>query len=471
MPVVHGIMSSYFGDYEYDVGKSMRWFQHFCDDEYVLDMNGGPRTRNLMVAWAESFPGVKFSYNTAFPFFSSVTKAAEWRQLSYERAKAAWDYQADDWVLFVDVSEGLCVDDSVAAAGFNPPVPEDDADPESLTPPQEIGAINEFKTYVEYEISQAQGVDPDVDTIFLPTWIYLGETAPYEVQITIDSVIAAQIAEAELAGGYGGLIDGFTTGELERLNTSKNETSQSEYALAGYLPRLFKVSKLDTFLAADWQLLDAWDDATALGMHQAAPEEVCSIISYAYAQWSEDPTKMTWDRLPETEDSDRGWYTRNLISNIRPVPGLANTPNGDVWADTTAGGGTEVVADRYWGWQPDELLITAATNDPTADIGPEFENSDTGTQDQFSGDFLVFDKEPVPDHSAASGGTPQGTWPSLPELRTPLYDNMFRDNIRDGLYYFDAELGPVPWNFISGAPAVPPAEWDSQLDQRDHNIV
>lgn len=480
MATVHGIMSSYFGDYEYDVGKSMRWFQYFCDDEYVLDINGGEKTRNLMVAWAESFPGVKFSYNTAFPFFQSPAKAAEWRQLSYERAKAAWkNYDPEDWVLFIDVSEGLCVDDTVTAAGFNPVVPEDDSDPETLVIPQNLGAVNEFKSYVEYEISQAQGAEQDVDTIFLPTWIYLNETAPYEVHITIDSVIAAQLAEADLAGGYGNVIDGFTNGEIERLNTAMNTTTQTEYAFAGYLPRLIKVSKLESFLdvsvdSSDWESLDDWvAHPFSGGVLDAAPTETCSIISYAYAQWSDDPTKMTWDRLPETEESDRGWYTRNLISNIRPVPGLATTVNGDTWADSTAGGGSEVVADRFWGWQPDELLITEATNDTNANVGPEFENSDTGTQDQFSGDFLIFDKEPITDHSADTAGTPnQSNWfPGLPELRTPLYDNMFRDNIRDGLFYFDKELGPVPWNFVAGAPAVPPAEWDTQLERRDHNIV
>ena len=45
-------------------------------------------------------------------------------------------------------------------------------------------------------------------------------------------------------------------------------------------------------------------------------------------------------------------------------------------------------------------------------------------------------------------------------LSTPLYTTVFRGNPREGLFYLDGQLGPVPWNYLTGQPVVDPAEWD-----------
>lgn len=107
---IHGIVSTYFGDLEYDIGKSLNWTRYFCDTSFVLDTNSADSSRRYVVDWAKTFPDVKYSVFLGNPsFFGSRFNAANWRQESYLRAKQAWNYSDDDWVLFIDGTEALNV--------------------------------------------------------------------------------------------------------------------------------------------------------------------------------------------------------------------------------------------------------------------------------------------------------------------------------------------------------------------------
>jgi hypothetical protein len=107
MPI-HGIVSTYFGDLEYDIGKSLTWTKWFCDDVYAMDINISDGSRQYVLDWNQLNTDVKYSFYSK-SFFDSTTTAATWRKTSYERAKAAWGYQSNDWVLFIDGTEGFNV--------------------------------------------------------------------------------------------------------------------------------------------------------------------------------------------------------------------------------------------------------------------------------------------------------------------------------------------------------------------------
>ena len=110
---VHGIISTYFGDLEYDIGKSFQWTQSLCKTVYVLDTNDAESSRQYVVDWDRFSPQAKYSFYSGKSFFGSPQTAADWRKESFTRALAAWNYNDDDWVLFIDGTEALNV--------FNPP--------------------------------------------------------------------------------------------------------------------------------------------------------------------------------------------------------------------------------------------------------------------------------------------------------------------------------------------------------------
>jgi hypothetical protein len=106
--VIHGVISTYFGDLEYDIGKSLNWTQYHCDTVYVLDSNTADGTRQYIIDWEHWLPKAKYSFN-ADGYFGDVNTAALWRAEAFARADAAWGYDDEDWVLFIDGTEALNV--------------------------------------------------------------------------------------------------------------------------------------------------------------------------------------------------------------------------------------------------------------------------------------------------------------------------------------------------------------------------
>jgi hypothetical protein len=409
---IHGIASSYFGDQEWDVGKSVRWLQYFCDTEYVMDANLNFRPRAYLVAWAKTFRNVKYGYFSSHDFFDGIEAAASWRQTSFAKADTAWGYDEDDWVLFVDCTEGICIDES------NPPVDLIDPDP-SLDP-----STDPFRSYVRQEIDNA---GEGAEVIYLPFWAYTRSTAPFMVYGEVDPTIIGVADSLPPGGRYQGL----TADELRRANITAQESQWDYYTNPGFLPRLVKVSALRD-PGFDWATLDTFAEEVPEGAAESLLS--LSLISYAYAQWASDP--RTIDRatgLPESEAADDGFRMRVAISNVRPIDGLDTSQ----WPpEDTA---SEVAADLPEGLMPQsESRLNAE--------GPEFDSS-------FSSQMLNFQRREVE--------VPSDIWPlDRPQLSTPLYPTSFRSNVREGLFFYNDQLGPVPWSFLTGQPAVNPSDWD-----------
>jgi hypothetical protein len=298
---IHGIVSSYFGDLEWDLGKSVRWVQFFCDTEYALDASLDSRPRDYILSWSASFPDVRFSYLSSHDFFAGPEAAAYWRAVSFERADAAWGYDDEDWVLFVDCTEGICVDTD------NPP-------PELTSPglSTDLG-LDPFKAYVTQEIDNA---GPDVEVIYLPTWVFVKNSAPFITYGTVSDEITDVIAELEPGQTYQGL----DATELALANRTENVSAYSYFTTPGYLPRLVRVSTLRSG-DFDWASMDTWAETVPEGA--GTSDMAMSLLSYAYARWTDDPAQIDPETgFPATEEVDVGFHMRSLISQVRPVEGL-----------------------------------------------------------------------------------------------------------------------------------------------------
>lgn len=414
---VHGIISSYFGDDEWDIGKSVRWTQYFCDTEYAMDVNSSNRARGYIVAWENTFPDVKYGYYSAHNFFDSVSTAADWRRSSFLQADEAWDYDDDDWVIFVDCTEGLCVDDN------NPPPGWD---------PSSIALENPFIEWITEEIAAAP---VDTEIISLKTWAFVRNSASFTVYGEIDPFLGEITQLMQGTETYQGL----TAEELRLANAVETPAAFSYYTPAGALARLIKVSALRD-PGFDWGILDRYEASPDWQANQSL-----QLITYAYARWSQDPTDVDLETgYPTSEATDDGYRMRRRISRVRPIPGLGTSS----WPPLDN-------APLFYPPLPPRLAPQSESR--MFAEGPDFSN------DEFSSDFLGFRRRSAQHHA---GGNP---WPvgSEMELTTPLYDREFRANPREGLFYVNAELGPVPWNPITGKPAVDLDEWvDANFD--DH---
>jgi hypothetical protein len=422
VPVVHGISSSYFGDDEWDVGASVRWLQYFCTTQFALDSNVASRPRSYFIAWDKVYPDAKYAYFSAHDFFDGISAAAAWRRDSFEKADAAWGYDADDWVLFVDCTEGLCVD-----TGNPPPqlTPDPDAYPLPTTgnlPPIDIRS-DPFKSYVAQEIDNAGSSG----RIYLPFWAFTRHSAPYMVYRTIDPNLESIISTLPPDGSYQGL----TVEELRRANISAQAAMYSYYTTPGFLPRLFRVSVLrdPNF---DWESLDRFV-GTVPGIYGQSQISL-SLISYAYARWTPTRTMVNLTTgYPATEQADVGFSMRQRMSQVRPITGLPHTL-----------------------WPPVDTPSEFA-----ADLAPSLEPQPGASRLNAEGaHFSAAFADQTLNFRRRAVTTPTAAWPSRPMLSTPLYPTVLRGHLREGLFFLDRELGPVPWNFVTHQAAVDQDRWD-----------
>lgn len=359
--MIHAVISSYFGDYEFDIGKSVRWAQYFVDDVFIVDSSMGSDSRNWVVAWDKTFPGVKYATLTGFPFFRDADSAAQWRATSFRLADTAYGYADDDYVLFLDTTDGLGFENTFTPTG----------DP--------------FLEWLQSEIVAG-------DVISMPFVPYVNEGPVQYATRAINDTLAAQIA-AEQATALGLSDPDARAKELARLtvleqaNTSTVFYAIPSYYFEGYVVRLVKVSTLRGWSISDWGAIDSLSVSPV-----GASASHTHIISYAYAHFSSDQATRT---APPSEALDEGWAMRKLISRVRPIADLQTTD----WA----------------------------TPDPVGATGP---NPYTGDP----GDFPI---------------------------DTPLYP-VFRSNLRDGVFYQTADLGPVPWDQVGNRPAINPTTWLTQ---------
>ena len=411
----HVIASSYFGDYEYDVGCSVRWHQYLFNTLFACDISG-VRARSHLLAWDATFPAAKFTYMRNSYFGSSPATgpaaAAAWRKDSFAKALSAWKYADEDWVFFLDCTEGLVFDIQSGAR-----------DPYEFEDP---GAAPALPSWITYLLSF---VDPAQDTLSFPFWAYTRSSAPW----VVDSIIDPVLEDALNAVQEGGTFNGLDPEVVRATNRSSHQMNHQYYTLAGYLPRAFKVSALKD-PDFDWTVLDQF-----VGYNSTVTEVGASLVSYAYARYAEPGNLDSATGTSVDEAHDVGWKMRKLVSRVRPVDGLQTTD----WADPDT-------ADEHSPLMP----VDPATGDPYeppawlvgTGILPEGFDPEDGSP------VLTFDQRQV---------EPPQPWGEEYEVDTPLYRAIpFRKAPRDGLFYLSAEKSPVPWDYVKNEPAVDPTLWD-----------
>lgn len=409
----HVIISAYFGDYEFDVGATVRWHQYFFDTCYARDVAVSSKSRSHLVAWDATFGDVRFSYSKK-PFFDlqggqDAVFAADWRKQAFLKADVAWNYRPSDWVFFLDGTECLTFDIGAGAP-----------DPERF--------VQDGEAPLSAWITQLlSSLVPGQERITFPFWAYTRSSAPWYATSIVDPDL-----EDVLDGlGTGATYNGMPVSDVRDINRSHHQFNYNYFAKGGYMARAFKVSALRD-PEFDWSQLD-----TFVEPDETVPEMGVSIVSYAYAKYG--PRE---DYDPATGSHANVYDLRSLISRVRPIDGL-----GTDFIDT---------APEYASSMPVDSATGLPYSPPPAS-GAEFDPA------QFSADLSSFDQPGVEVPSLGQ------EWPDASEyqLDTTAYGvNPFRKKVWAGLTYLavsqGGEVSPVPWNFVAGQPALDPADWAAQ---------
>jgi hypothetical protein len=301
---IHAIVGAQYGDLEFDAGKSVRWTQWFADTVYITDINTGDQ-RYWVINWAASFPQAYHGV-TDINYFVVPTDFRK-EQFRARLAEKRLPLTDDDWVIFVDASEGMSCD--------------------SRSMPDDIGS-NPFRSYLFREVSRAIAAGQPFACI--PFYVFLRHATSN--------------------------IEYPHTGGIDPNDPDGPGTIAQPVAVPYYLPyqglrRLWKVSALKspTF---DWTLID--QPATA------STGVKVQLVSYAYAHWNMQDIVPPATEVPDLSlANDDGWQMRKLISRVRPAPGVPfDDPH---WNPTNDPAGTA----GPWGFaQPDSPDPVAGTPAP-----------------------------------------------------------------------------------------------------------
>jgi len=371
-PKIHGVVGSQFGDLEFDVGKSVRWAEHFCNDMFITDVNTGVQ-RYWVINWSATFPDAEHNV-TGRNFF---TDPVPWRKEQFAAGDKAFGYNDADWCFFIDAHEGLSFDIRSLPTDYN-------AAP--------------FMSWMYREIQRA--VDAGLTEVAVPFFTYLKYDSLQNV------TYATQANDGGAALGI--------------------PPVQQPIGVPWYLPykslvRIIKVSALRN-AAYNWSKLDQPANLPA-----AFAASKIQIVSYAYAHWNIQDIPPGQTTVPPLDaNNDLGYQMRNLISLVRPIPGiLFGTPWHAPNTDPTAFPGPWAV-------------------DATANVDPGLKNT-------------VEESGHTPPNAATTG------------IRVPMYDQVMRINLRDGLWYEHGESGNVPltWDTVNQTwvPAYDPDTWpDDGID-------
>ena len=273
-PPVHGLVGAQYGDLEYDVGKSVRWLDFYVDDLFIVDISTGEQ-RYWVVNWAASFPESEHIV-TGRNFFYSPAEAAEWRREQFDWGQKEFDYQDNDWVLFMDGHEGLSFD--------NRTLPDD-------------YAVDPFKSWIYREIERANIATQT--SVVIPLFIHLKHSDLQNIVYgTAANKGAAQVG----------------------LPSVQQAVSVPWYLPYQGLRRLYKVSALRAG-GFNWTQIDTPATPSANVKLQ--------IISYAYSHWQKMDIPPGSSTIPPLDvTTDEGWKMRNLMSRVRPIPSI---PYGATW--------------------------------------------------------------------------------------------------------------------------------------------
>lgn len=465
---IHGIVSTYFGDLEFDIGKSLNWTKTFCDTMYVMDINNSEFSRQYVIDWDSTLPLAKKSFFSQYSFLTSPTTAKNWRKESFTRAKTAWNYSADDWVMFIDGTEGLNV--------FHAPPTTFDVDSAAIesVPSSTVGIItlttatahganvgDTLKLTGAFLTGTVNSIEVTIDL----SGSYLVTDVPSSTEVSVEKDFGAVIDIADTAldiTAHGSLTTeptGFFDGDVFKCwinaeidaaiadgknfisldgwalirsgspteltltmsqsavqsNAATATTCEEYYVPMGSMIRIAKVSSLNN-PAFNWLSLDQPEESFA----NAYPASNLSLISYSYVRWADNPVNMTQTvdedapnyvtttppLRPVAIDYDTGYAMRRLISQVRPLAGVPIDP--EDWADDD----------------------------------PEGEQPLVGAYKKL--DLLYIDNEVYADGEFAySGYKAYGG--------SPLYPGILRSNLREGIRYVNQGPTPVTIRVATGS--------------------
>ncbi len=210
-------------------------------------------------------------------------------------------------------------------------------------------------------------------------------------------------------------IQGTGVPEQDIPNTSQT-VSVPYYVASDGLTRLFKASVLMQ-PSFNWSELDV--------LAAPDPDVKMQVIIYAYAHWQYLDIDNVYVGVPPlSEHNDLGWQMRKQISRVRPVEGFQT----GFWNPHDQPVGLPGP------WCTDVALVTS----------PDLAD-------------LITEEFPH---------TPPA--PEMAGLMTPLYDTVFRLNLRDGVWYETGVSGNIPmvWDTAEG-------KWVTQYDPAlwpDHGV-
>ena len=181
-----------------------------------------------------------------------------------------------------------------------------------------------------------------------------------------------------------------------------------------------------------WTLTNANAIVPGVAAIPVEPAVKAQIVSYSYAHWRPEDIPPGQTTVPPLDaENDQGWEMRNLMSLLRPVSGFPyGTYNGSSWSDPSL--------------------------DAVGVPGPWC----VDTMSAVLPDLVIEEQGHTTTDYTTSG------------VRTPLYDTVFRLNLRDGLWYERGASGNIPltWDDVNQVwvPTYAPNEWpDSGVGSSD----
>lgn len=404
---VHGIMCTYLGDGEVDLGKTAAWLSNFTDSLYFYDSYAGTTPRRYVVDYDKSFPNAKTGYHSGASYF---VDPAGFRQKAFAAALAAWKYDDDDWVVFIDASDGLGVDTPY----------------EALEPLEPGGETFKFR----YLYDEAEAAD---DYVAFPMSILLSHGTPAENTVIIDTLaesqVVSEIAAIEAILGTAPPEDvpalEARLAELQAFQAANRATywtcephflEDPDTVNARTVVRLVNVAAAKTWNATNWSKVDDYNTYVPVAEH-------IGIVSYAYARFSEvdyhDPS--LW-----VEANDVGFANRLAME---AMPGRSVGLPTDYDDDDPVG---------------ETVTVHAAPGLPTCRV--------------LAVPYCFF----VSDFDF--GDTTDAR----------IFGALLRKNPRDGVWYQELNIGTTPLDPITGEPDVgrdqsgdphDPVYWDIQMPQ------
>lgn len=420
-PRVYALMGAPFGDLELDIGKSARWMEYFSDDMFVLDVNLGTQ-RYWIVNWAKTFPNAEHTV-TGINFF---TDAVNFRKEQFRLANNFYHFDNEDWILWIDGSEGLSFDnrslpDDYTSDPFMSFVwreierAEGTAVKDKVVLPFYVFLHNDQISNVSYDHAQNPSGIVSGDTTLLDYsfddtgLVFSGSWHSHATPVTwsffftdVQPVVVSgfNVVQQMPLGVWRVVVNNATTSFAYSIRVSETfdgvpmptlqqPVSVPYYLAANGLTRMTKVSRL----RIDPTVFAAIDTPSAPSANVKA-----QVISYAYCHWNEPniPPGATEVSLL-TEANDDGFRMRKLISLVRPIAGLP-----------------------FAVWNPNDQ--------PVGQSGPWAVSTIINTH---------------PDLVPTIDGAPTTT-PALPQLGIPLYDTVLRLNLRDGVWYEGEVSGNTP---------------------------